>query len=94
MAGAPGHLFFGGAVFFGALVLSMAPTIGRAPFGVAWWATSFPSAALASAALRYAEIYPVSGMVWLAAGLLALSTVLIGYLIVRTASALARGTLF
>lgn len=93
-AGAPAHILFGGAIFFGALALSMASSIARAPFGVPWWAMSFPSAALAAAALRYAEIYPSAGIAWLAVSLLALATALIAFLAVRSLATLARGELF
>ncbi|WP_119422163.1 C4-dicarboxylate ABC transporter [Desertibaculum subflavum] len=93
-AGAPAHILFGGAVFFAALALSMAPRIAQAPFGVPWWAMSFPSAALAAAALRYAEIYPSAGIAWLAISLLALATALIAFLAMRSLAALRRGEFF
>lgn len=93
-AGVPGHILFGGAVFFGALTISMAGPIARAPFGVPWWAMSFPSAALATAALRYAEIHPTPVVAWLGASLLALATALIAFLAMRSLAALARDRLF
>jgi len=63
------------------------------PFRVSWWAVSFPLAASAIAALRFATAQPdpVTGAIaWL---LLALATLVIAGLTVRTAVGLLRGEL-
>lgn len=93
-AGVGGHVLYGGAVFFAALVLSMANRIAAAPFGPAWWALSFPAAAFTTATLRYETL--VAGGTGTPAGiaLLAAATGLIGFLCVRSAAALARDRLF
>ncbi len=61
------------------------------PFRVAWWAVSFPLAASAIAALRFAAAAP--GMVAdaIALALLALATLVIAGLLARTLLGLARG---
>lgn len=63
------------------------------PFRIAWWAVSFPLAASAVAALRYASAH--SGWVpdVIAAALLFVSTVIIVGLTIRTAVGIARGEL-
>jgi tellurite resistance protein len=63
------------------------------PFRVSWWAVSFPAAATAVAALRYAE-HAQSGLAdALALLLLAFATGLIGALALRTLTGIARGEL-
>jgi tellurite resistance protein len=63
------------------------------PFRVAWWAVSFPLAACAIAALRMALAEPNWGVRAVAAGLLALATVVIAGLAVRTLVGVMRGEL-
>jgi len=67
--------------------------LGCCPFRVSWWAVSFPLAASAIAALRFAAEEPglVTDMIALA--LLALATVTIAALLVRTLIGVARGEL-
>ena len=63
------------------------------PFRVSWWAVSFPVAATAVAALRYAD-YAQTGLAdGMALLLLAFATGLIGALTVRTAAGIVRGEL-
>lgn len=63
------------------------------PFRVAWWAASFPLAASANAALKYAAFaqHPVASTIAIA--LLALSSVVIAALFLRTLWGIARGEL-
>ena len=63
------------------------------PFRVAWWAVSFPLAACAIAALRYAAAENGPAADALALALLALATLVIVGLLVRTLFGLARGEL-
>lgn len=63
------------------------------PFRVSWWAVSFPLAAASIAALRIAAAKPGWATQSLAGVLLALSTVVILYLLGRTAMGLVRGEL-
>jgi tellurite resistance protein len=63
------------------------------PFRVAWWAVSFPLAASAIAALRFAAAQPSLIADAIACALLALATLAIAGLLVRTLYGLARGEL-
>ncbi len=66
---------------------------GACPFRVSWWAVSFPLAASATAALKFADYYKdwfTIGMAWL---LLTAATIAIAGLLVRTLWGIARGEL-
>lgn len=63
------------------------------PFRVAWWAVSFPLAAAAGAALRFASARPSVLTDAVALALLALATVVIAGLAVRTSVGILRGQL-
>jgi tellurite resistance protein len=66
---------------------------GACPFRVSWWAVSFPLAASAIAALKFAGYYKdwfTIGMAWL---LLTAATIAIAGLFVRTLWGIARGEL-
>ena len=61
---------------------------------MSWWAYTFPSAAMASAGLRFHEIVSAPATAWLSAGLLVLSTAIIALVAAATLSALLGGRLF
>lgn len=63
------------------------------PFRVAWWAVSFPLAASAIAGLRFAAAEPGLVPDAIAIALLALATIAIGGLLVRTLIGVAQGEL-
>lgn len=63
------------------------------PFRVGWWAVSFPLAASAIAALRLALAEPGWGVDAIALALLALSTSVILWMLVRTVVGVVRGEL-
>jgi len=63
------------------------------PFRVSWWAVSFPLAASAIAALRFAAAEPGQITDAIALALLALATVTIAGLLIRTLVGVARGEL-
>lgn len=63
------------------------------PFRVAWWAVSFPLAASAVAALKYAEAEPSAPAEGIALLLVALSTIVILWLLIRTTLGVLRGEL-
>ena len=63
------------------------------PFRVSWWAFSFPLAATAIAALRFAAAEPGFVTDAIAVALLALATLTIAGLLVRTLAGVARGEL-
>ncbi|GAB2872037.1 dicarboxylate transporter/tellurite-resistance protein TehA [Pseudoduganella ginsengisoli] len=84
-------LFWFGLFLFA--VLSVRVFRPSVPFGPAWWGISFPLAALANAALKYADATGSPLLAWLAAALLAFLTVAIGVLAVRTVHSLVKGQL-
>ena len=67
--------------------------LGCCPFRVSWWAVSFPLAASAIAALRFAAAEPGLITDTIALAMLALATVAIAGLLVRTLVGVARGEL-
>jgi tellurite resistance protein len=89
---------FAGLLYFFALFMFavVAPKVFRrgVPFTPAWWAISFPMAALASAALRYAE-FQGGWVLWLiAVVLLGALTVALAVLTVKTVLMGVSGRLF
>lgn len=86
-------LFLIGVFVFAILVGLLRDLPRGCPFRVSWWAVSFPAAAMAVAALRYAA-YAQTGLAdGLALLLLAFATGLIGALALRTLAGIARGEL-
>jgi tellurite resistance protein len=86
-------LFLIGLFVFAILVGLLRDLPRCCPFRVSWWAVSFPAAATAVAALRYAahaQTGPADGLALL---LLAFATGLIGALTLRTLAGIARGEL-
>lgn len=63
------------------------------PFRVGWWAISFPLAAAAIAALRFAQAEPGAASDGIALLLLALASVTILWMLARTVLGIARGEL-
>ncbi len=63
------------------------------PFRVSWWAVSFPLAAVAGASVRYASLAQTLWADAIASVLLALATVVIAGLFLRTAAGIVRGEL-
>jgi tellurite resistance protein len=85
---------------YGLMLFMLAVLLGRlwrlprcCPFRVAWWAVSFPLAASATTALRFASARPGIGFELIAAGLLGLASIVIAGLSVRTLAGIARGEL-
>jgi tellurite resistance protein len=85
-------LFYFGLFLFAVI----APRVFRrsVPFSAAWWAVSFPFAALVNAALKYAA-FRNSGPLWvLATALLAALSLALAVLTVRTVRIVLNGQLF
>jgi tellurite resistance protein len=84
-------LFYFGLFLF----LVLAPKVFRRGigFGPTWWAVSFPLAALATAALRYAAVHPALPLDLLAGALLAFLTAVLLVLTLRTLYSLFNGRL-
>ena len=85
-------LFYFGLFMF----VVVAPKVFRrsVSFSPSWWAIGFPMAALANAALRYAEFRDSWPLWWLAVGLLGVLSLAIAVLTVRTVHIALSGKLF
>jgi len=100
---AHGLTFFGEFVFlenlfFFATLLAVALLVYarnflRWPFGATWWAFTFPLDAYAFAAARYAQSHPEPLWKGVAAAALAVATLFVALVLVKTLVALARGEL-
>lgn len=86
-------LFLVGLFVFAVLVGRLRDLPRCCPFRVSWWAVSFPFAAMATAALRYADHARAVPADILALTLLALATAVIAGLAIRTLVGIARGEL-
>ncbi len=89
--GPPALAMFGIAVLFLAIALLMLPRIAAQPFGMPWWAMSFPLAAVSTLGLRLADVNPAFRLP--AQALLALTSVVVLYLTLSTVRGLRAGTL-
>jgi len=95
-----GHVDLFAEALYALTLFVLAVMLGRlgklrtcCPFRVAWWAVSFPLAAAAIAGLRFAAAEPGWLADAIALALLALATVTIAGLLVRTLVGVARGEL-
>lgn len=86
-------LFCMATFMFAVLVPKLLRVRSTTPFHVTWWAVSFPLAAMANAALRFAALHPSAASRWFAWGMLAFVTAAILSLTVRTVSGVLRGEL-
>ena len=81
-------------LFMLAVLVGRLRYLGRCcPFRVSWWAVSFPLAAAAIAALRVATAFPGWSTDTIAIGLLAVTTLVIVWLLGRTLIGIAQGEL-
>jgi tellurite resistance protein len=81
-------------LFMLAVLFTQIRNINKAcPFKLSWWAVGFPLSASANAALRYAEYSQNNIAEGIAIVLLAVATIAIIDLLIRTLSGLARGEL-
>jgi tellurite resistance protein len=85
-----GHMLFGIALFFALFLATQAHRFARLPFYLSWWAFSFPTAAFAAACLAYSQFVPMMFVQGLAMAMVALATLLISWLLIRTIIAVAR----
>ncbi|MGD9917930.1 MAG: SLAC1 anion channel family protein [Paenirhodobacter sp.] len=86
-----GHILLSLGYVFAALMAVQLPRILRLPFAMSFWALSFPVAALTIASFLYAELAGSDTHLRLATALLAVLTVLILGLVLRTAAGILRG---
>lgn len=82
-------LYYSG-LFFVLLVAIQLPRFTRLPFSLAWWAYSFPMAAITIAALRYADEIGSQFHLFLGYALFTVLVVVIAILLARTASAIRK----
>jgi tellurite resistance protein len=76
-----------------AVLFAAARGLARWPFGAPWWAFTFPLDALAAAAAQFSRDHAHPYWRWLAGVLLVVAALFAGWVLFRTAAALARGTL-
>jgi len=93
-----GEFVFLENLFFFATLLAVALLVYarnflRWPFGATWWAFTFPLDAYAFAAARYAQSHPEPLWKGVAAAALAVATLFVALVLVKTLVALARGEL-
>ncbi|MEM8586433.1 MAG: SLAC1 anion channel family protein [Pseudomonadota bacterium] len=88
------RVLIGMAFFLTLLLVSMAGSFRRVPFAISWWAYTFPSAAMAVAALEYHLAVGSDWTAAIAAVLLAAATLIILGVAWRTLRALFDGTLY
>lgn len=84
-------LFYFGLFLF--IVLFFKVFKKSVPFGASWWAVSFPIAALSNAALKYAMFVHSWLLITIAAVLLALLSIVLVVLFIRTLNILFNGNL-
>ncbi len=87
------QLLFAPALFMALILISRARQMAAAPFSMAWWGYTFPSAALSLVCLRQAELGMMPGGAISAGFVLVLATGLLSLVAVRTVAGLMRGTL-
>jgi tellurite resistance protein len=88
------RVLLNGAYFFALIVAVEMPRILRLPFAMSFWALSFPVAALTIASLKYADMIGSNLHRLIGIGLLALLTVTLGALLLRTLKAVRSGAVF
>ena len=79
---------------FALIVAVQVPAILRLPFALSFWALSFPLAAITTASLRFAGLTGSAFHLWIGYALLAVLTIAIAGLAVRTAQATFAGHVF
>ncbi len=84
------HLFFGLAIFFALFLATQLHWFVRLQFYLSWWAFSFPIAAFTVACLVYQSFVPIWLVKVLAAGMVGFTSLLIGWLFLRTLLAIWR----
>ena len=88
------QILFGISLFFGLILISSLHRFIRLPFFLSAWAYAFPTAALTLACFRMVSIQHNSGLAVLAIGLLAILSLLVLWLLIKSILMIARGRLF
>jgi tellurite resistance protein len=82
------------ALLLAAIVVSLFPKLVKIPFGLPWWAYTFPMDALAIASLIYAGATRASGVEMVASVALALATMINIWVAYKTVRAIQAGHVF
>jgi len=82
------HFLYFAALFLTLLLFSQAGRFIRLPFFLSWWAYTFPLAAITIASFAFYEQEQYDFYLWLAAGLLALVSVIVAINIYKTFKAI------
>ena len=85
------QVLYGVALFITLFLLLQVRQYRKVPFSISWWAYSFPLAAITIASLTYFEQTHYRPVYWIGISLLALATVVIAGLFLRTLVAMIRG---
>ncbi len=86
-----GMLFYAGIFLF--IILSIKVFFRKIPFTTAWWAVSFPVAAMSKAALKYAWIQDTAPLWFIACLILLLLNLIVAILTIKTLLSLLTGKL-
>lgn len=86
----PTRIVYAATVMFVVLVAGQVPRMLKVPFGLPWWATTFPLAAAAALAIAVAGSLPGPGYDIVAVTLLALATAVVAAVAVLSLRAAAR----
>ena len=92
--GALGDIFYSLALFIAILLATLARHITHGPFFMSWWAMTFPTAGWAAACLGYAQARPSTATACIAVVALAVATVIVAGMALRTCLHIASGAAF
>lgn len=87
------RILYGAGLFITLFLLVQFRRFSSLSFSLSWWAYSFPMAAITIASLQYYELSGYTPVRWIAIILLALTTVIITGLVLRTLLAILRGAI-
>lgn len=88
------QMFLGIALFMALIVAPQLPVLLRHPFGLGWWSLTFPLAALSVACTLYADAVESGAADALAIGTIALTTVIVLVVTLRTVRYILAGKVF
>ena len=94
MASPVGKVLIYTSVFFAVLLATLWRQFQKTGFAPIWWACTFPTAAMATACLRYGDRVPAAGAEIMGLAALIFSTGAVGVLSILTLRAARKGSLF
>lgn len=93
-AGALGDMFYCLALFIAILLASLGRHLAHGPFFMSWWAMTFPADGWAGASLNYYLARPSNYTLVISVVALAAATLIVSWIVVRTALHMASGAAF